>query len=92
MIGTVLKYTAAVVAGAVLFATCMHHADENAYEAIKAHLDDHETLVRRQGNLDAEGLRETMRNYIAANRPLWDTTYTMAETGRRVEQLYSRWA
>lgn len=89
MFGTILKYTAAAFAGAVIFATCMHVADEEAVKNISAAIDAHIALRRAEG-MDDASVKESIANYIRANRGMWDKTYTMAETGRRVEELYAR--
>jgi hypothetical protein len=90
MIGAIFKYTLAAVAGAVIFATCMHVADEEALNHIRDMIDAHAALSRAKG-LDGEELKTEMVNFIHSHRQAWDKTYIMAETGRSAQLLYGHW-
>lgn len=90
MIGAIFKYTLAAVAGAVIFATCMHVADEEALTHIRDMIDAHAALSRAKGMSD-EALKTEMVDFIHLHRATWDKTYIMAETGRAAQNLYGAW-
>lgn len=90
MIGSIFKYTLAALAGAVVFATCMHVADEEALNHIRDMITAHEALMKAKGT-EGEELKKEMLAFIQAHRGQWDKTYIMAETGRAAQNLYGTW-
>lgn len=88
MIGSIIKYTAVAFAGGVIFAVCMFSADEAAFEKIKDSLAIYAKLQIDEGK-EGEELKLAMADYIRSNRSHWDKTYTLAETQRRVQDLYA---
>ena len=90
MLGTIVKYTAAAIVGAVVFATCMHITDEEALNHIRDMITAHEALERAKGK-DGDDLRAEMVSFIRAHRNDWDKTYILAETGRQAQNLYGSW-
>lgn len=90
MIGSILKYTAAAFAGAVIFATCMHVADQEALTHIEDMITAHEAVEKAHGKIGEE-LRAEMAAFIRLHRDAWDKSYTMADTGRKAQLLYGKW-
>ena len=90
MIGTLVKYTVAAVAGAIIFTTFMHMTDDEALEHIRSLIVAHEALERSKG-LDGEDLKKEMLAFIHQHRAEWDKTYILAETGRQAQLLYGAW-
>lgn len=90
MIGSIIKYSLAAFAGAVVFATCMHVADEEALTHIEDMITAHEAVSRSKG-LSEEELKTEMIAFIRQHRDAWDHSYTMADTGRKAQLLYGAW-
>lgn len=90
MIGTIIKYSLAAFAGAVIYATCINMTDDEALEHIRTTIDAHLALTRAKNMTDDE-VRAEMVSFIHSHRHEWDKSYIMAETGRQAQALYGVW-
>lgn len=83
MLGTVLKYSLAAVAGAAIMAVGMHYGDDQTLIRVKEELNIVRDAARRDGKDEAEELN----NYIAANRPGWIASITLAMNVAELERI-----
>lgn len=83
MLGTVLKYSLAAVAGAALMAIGMHYGDDQTLARVKEELNIVRDSARRDGKDEAEELDK----YIAANRPGWVANITLAMNVTELDKI-----
>lgn len=88
MLGSIIKYTAVALAGAVCFATFGHFMDADVVEAAKVKTEDYAATL---GHATPEEFREKMRAFISVNRDAWVKELTFASSISDLDAALMQW-
>lgn len=89
MFGSILKYTAVALAGAVIFTTSGFFMDADVVERAKLSVEEYDqTLLDRP---DAER-KEKVKAFIVVNRADWIAQLTFAASVKDLDAVLATWA
>lgn len=88
MFGSILKYTAVAVAGAVAFTTVGFFMDADVIEAARKEVEDKAAEVK---GLEEGDTKEVIAHFVAVNRDRWIANLTFARSVEDLDAALAHW-
>lgn len=88
MFGSILKYTAVALAGAVAFTTSAFFMDADVVEAARKEAEDHAATL---STMPTDDFKIHMASFINANRSRWIASLTFTRSIEDLDAALAQW-
>lgn len=89
MLGSILKYAAVALGGAIVFSTAGHFMDCDVIDAARESCDNY---AKSNSDLPTNEFKEKMKAYILINRDSWVSQLVYASSVKDLDDALATWA